>query len=241
MGSMNKTKNSELKTQNLLILHGWAYDTSKWDLLIAELEKSNMPFKMLKIPGLTAPLDEVWSLADYLEWLSREVKKIDGKVVLLGHSNGGRIASAFTAQNPEKVAELILIDSAGIISRSLKTKLKKVTFASAAKIGKRFIKSNLLKNLLYKAAREQDYNEANPIVKKTMVNLISADLESVFAKIKVPTLIIWGENDRVTPLSDGKKIHSLILGSKFEIIKGAKHSPQFTNSEEVFSLVKKFV
>ncbi|OGH53386.1 MAG: hypothetical protein A3G15_05235 [Candidatus Levybacteria bacterium RIFCSPLOWO2_12_FULL_40_10] len=74
-----------------------------------------------------------------------------------------------------------------------------------------------------------------------MLNLISQDLEPVFSKVKAPTLIIWGQNDTITPVSDGEKIHSLIQDSKLKIIENASHSPQFTHPKEVSEIITKFL
>ena len=219
------------------ILHGWTYSIEKWRPFLDLLEKNGTEYEMLKIPGLTAPLSDVWTLDDYVSWL-KPVVSGQGSVVLLGHSNGGRIAAAFTAKYPEMISRLILIDCAGIIQRDFKTLLRKTVFATAAKIGGKVTKSDSIRNLFYKAVGEQDYNKASPILKKTMLNLISQDLEPIFSKISVPTLIIWGNNDKVTPVSDGEKIHKFVSGSKFKIIETAKHSPQFTNPDEVFEIIK---
>ncbi len=66
-----------------------------------------------------------------------------------------------------------------------------------------------------------------------MVNMISVDLTPCLEKIIAPTLIIWGNEDRITPLSDGKLMHNRIKDSKFKIIDGAGHSPYFTHPDQV--------
>lgn len=234
MGSKEKTVGP------LIILHGWAYDTKKWGPFLRLLEQNGVECKMLKIPGLTAPLENVWTLDDYVSWLNRLIANSQKPAAILGHSNGGRIAAVFAAKHPDKISKLILIDSAGITHRDLKTLMRRTVFEAISKIGKRLTNSDSVRNLLYKVVREQDYNRANPILKKTMINLISKDLEPIFSIIKTPTLIIWGENDKITPLSDGIKIHELIPNSKFETIKNAKHSPQFTHPEEVFTVITNY-
>ncbi len=225
------------KMGTVIILHGWSYSTEKWRPFLKLLDQNRVGYEMPKIPGLTAPLNQVWSLDDYVSWLHKQMAKNQKPKAILGHSNGGRIAAAFAAKYPEKVSELILIDSAGIIRRDLKTLLRKSLFATAAKIGRRLTNSGSIRNLFYKAIGKQDYNKADPTLKKTMLSLISHDLEQTFAGIKVSTLIIWGEDDKVTPLLDGKKILSLIHESKLKIIKNAKHSPQFSHPEELANLI----
>ena len=219
------------------ILHGWAYSTEKWKPFLKLLGEGGLDYELLKIPGLTAPLDRVWELSDYVDWLKSEVDKNASKVVLLGHSNGGRISLAFARIYPTKVSHLILIDSAGIYHKDIFLQIKRLTFGSLANF-KRIINNTFLRDLFYKIVREYDYNRASPIMKKVLQNLIESDVDNPLEKVNVPTLIIWGERDNITPLSDGKLMNNLIRNSRLFIIKGAKHSPQFTNTQEVFDILK---
>ena len=240
--------------KKIFILHGWTYSIEKWNPFVKLLKQKGIEVNILKIPGLTDKLDKVWELNDYVEWLKQKIdnqevnnltmKQFNNKVILIGHSNGGRIAVAFTNRYPEKVENLILIDSAGIYHNELPLRIKRVVFKTIAKIGAQaFGKARLadrrggikkvLRDLLYKIARESDYKNSDENVKQTMVNLISTDLEPILPKIKIPTLIIWGSQDRITPVSDGMLMNSLIKNSKLEIIENARHSPQFTHPEQV--------
>lgn len=222
----------------ILILHGWAYSIEKWEPFTTSLQDNGFNVELLKIPGLTEKLDSVWNIDSYVEWLNRKIGKGE-KVILIGHSNGGRILLAFAAKYPEKIKHLILIDSAGIYHDELPIRLKRFIFQSLAGVGKKFSKSDSLRKLLYKLARENDYEKAPPFVRQTMVNLINFDVTESLSKIKIPTLIIWGKEDKTTPLSDGQLIHKLIKGSKLHIIKTAKHSPQFTHVDEVTKVLTK--
>lgn len=224
----------------VIILHGWTQSTEKWDPLVDLLAKKNNT-KLLLIPGLTTKVDKPWNLEDYVEWLKEKVNKQKGKVILLGHSNGGRISIAFAAKYPQYVSELILIDSAGIYHKDFFLQIKRLLFKGAAKIGKSLTQSDKLRNILYKLAGESDYKNADPIQRQTMINLISTDLTSDLEKIKVPTLIIWGKEDSVTPLSDGIMMHKFIRGSRLEIIEDAKHSPQFTYPKEVAKIIHEYL
>ncbi len=233
-------KKKEMGTMKILVLHGWTYSTEKWSNFIDLLKEKN-DVEFLKIPGLTEELKEIWQLDNYVEWLNKKVVGQKGKVVLIGHSNGGRISLAFVNKYPDKVSKLVLIDSAGIYHNELPIRLKRLFFKGVAKIGKNLTSSERLKKILYKFTRERDYYEASSIVKKTMVNLITSDIAHLLEKIKVPTLIIWGQEDKVTPLVDGKLMHSLIKNSKLSIIKDARHSPQFTHPKEVVKIINEYL
>ena len=223
--------------KKIIILHGWTQNLDKWREFLQVLEKSGITYILPKIPGLTESLEKVWGLSDYVNWLKNIVEKEKEKVVLVGHSNGGRIALAFANLFPEKVEKLILIDSAGIYHNELPLKIKRAVFKTIAKIGKRITSSKTLKNLLYKFAGESDYKSLNENVKQTMINLISSDLKSILPKIETSTLIIWGREDKITPLSNGILMNSLIKNSRLEIIDNARHSPMFTNPKHVADLI----
>lgn len=223
----------------LVILHGWASSTEKWDPFLEELLAKKYKPNLLKIPGLTEKITRPWKLEDYVEWLKKKIGS--KKVILIGHSNGGRIAIAFTIKHPENVEKLILMDSGGIYHKEFALQIKRLLFSGIAKIGKKLTSSSSLRKIIYKLAGESDYNNADPLQKQTMVNLISTDLSEVLKNIKVPTLIIWGENDKTTPTTDGRLMHKLIKNSDFKLIKGARHSPQFTNPGEVAKIIHEYI
>lgn len=223
----------------ILILHGWSYSTEKWNPFIGLLEEEGLTPQLLEIPGLTAPIARPWKLDDYVEWLKEKVDK--EKVVLIGHSNGGRIALAFALKYPELVKRLILIDSGGIYHNELPIKLKRSVFKLLARLGRKIGSPESSRRLLYKLARVSDYEEAPPLTRETMANLILADLAPELNKISAPTLIVWGARDKTTPLSDGKLMHKLIPDSKLYIVPGARHSPQFTHPKEVCDKIIKWL
>lgn len=223
----------------VFILHGWTYSIDKWRPFVNLLKQKGVEVNILKIPGLTEKLDTVWTLDDYVLWLKKIIDQEKDKVILIGHSNGGRISLNFAIKHPSKLAHLILIDSAGIYHDEFAIKIKRLVFGSVAKIGKKFSASQKLRNILYKIVGESDYKNATPVMKQTMINLIDSDkdLTKQLGKVATPTLIIWGGEDKIIPLSDGKLMNKLIKNSKLYIINNAKHSPQFTNPEEVSKII----
>lgn len=222
----------------IIILHGWTYSTDKWNSFVELLKKSGFEVEILRIPGLTIESDEVWDLKKYSDWLQKELSEEKAKVILLGHSNGGRIASYFTSMYPEKISKLILIDTAGIYHKNLYIQIKRFIFGNVAKMGKKITNSESLKKFLYGLAGEHDYQRATPNMKNSMVNLTNTDLTDDFQRIKVNTLIIWGDQDKMTPVSDGLLIHKLIKNSVIKIINGARHSPFYTHPKEVVEIIK---
>jgi pimeloyl-ACP methyl ester carboxylesterase len=225
----------------VIILHGWTKNTDKWNPFLEELMKRGIPSYLPKIPGLTESLNEVWELSDYVEWLKKIVDNEKSKITLIGHSNGGRIALAFVSKYPQKIEKLILIDSAGIYHNGLPHRLKIFAFKTIAKIGKKITSSKTMENLLYKLAREGDYTKSDPVTKQIMINLLKSDKNLNLSKISIPTLIVWGTDDKITPLSDGIQMNKLINNSRLEIVSKAKHSPMYTDAKGVAEIIYEFI
>jgi pimeloyl-ACP methyl ester carboxylesterase len=229
--------------KKLYILHGWSNDQTnknKWSDFINNLCKQNYQPLFLKIPGLDFPLKKPWTIADYISWLLSQLKN-EKNLILIGHSFGGQLACLFSSLYPDKINKLILIDSAGIKNNSPYTVIKRNIFKIIAKTGKIFTNSSNLKKLLYKLAREHDYEKADPNLKQTFINVINTDITKDLKNILFPTLIIWGEKDKVTPLFMAHKFNNYIKNSQLHLIKEGRHSPQFTHTKEVTDTISNFL
>jgi pimeloyl-ACP methyl ester carboxylesterase len=227
----------------IIILHGWTIDPAsrqKWQVFTDLLKQKGFSIDFLNIPGLSAPLHEVWNLENYTQWLE---EKLAGKknVILLGHSFGGQIAVRYTATHPGKVNQLILVDSSGIRDHSFKATAKRVGFRFAAKIGKFFFRTEFFRTLLYKLARERDYQNAPPLLRRTMSQILDDEVVKDLPNITCPALIIWGEEDKVTPLFLGQVFKDKIPNNEFKTIQNARHSPQYTHPQQVADAVAQFM
>ena len=163
------------------------------------------------------------------------------KFVLIGHSFGGRIAIKYAVKYPEKIDKLILTGAAGI---KHKLTAKQKIFFILAKTGKKIFSLPIINNLekyarkfLYKAAREKDYYKASPRMKEIMKNILDEDLTGYLNKIKNPTLLVWGREDKTTPLADGEIMNREIQNSKLVVIDDANHSLPYQKPEEFAKII----
>jgi len=212
----------------VVFLHGWQQDKKSFASLVPFLFKKYHLF-LLDLPGFggsEASLAEFNSY-DYAEevtkWLKNQKLK---EVVLVGHSFGGKIAAIVACQNPKLVKKLILIATSGIIDKEKFKNLKKLS-------------PRLIKDFLRPFFVGRDYKQAGKLL-PIFKTVVKEDFSGVFKKIKVPTLIIWGKDDKELSAENGKKINSMINGSKLEIVEG-NHFPFWDNPQKVAELIDDFV
>lgn len=158
------------------------------------------------------------------------------KVILIGHSFGGRIAIKYARKYPEDLEKLVLTGAAGIKHRLT---ARQEIFYRLSKTGKRIFRLPILsfaekyaRQLLYGLLREKDYVSASARMKEIMKNALDEDLTGNLEQIETATVLIWGKNDRSTPLEDGRLMDKKIANSKLFIIEEANHSAPYNNAEE---------
>ena len=226
--------------KKLFIIHGWTYSTKSWDECVSNLKRLGFDPVVLNVPGLSEPSAKVFTLNDYVSWLCDKIKG-EEDAVLVGHSNGGRIAIAYGSLHPKGVSGLVLVDSAGIVRNDLPIRLKRTVFGSLDRAGKKIFKSNFARKLYYKIVGESDYERAPENMRKTMAGLIAIDLKPKLSEINIPTLIIWGDKDKVTPVRDAEIMASNIKNSELVIIPEAGHSPHLSHPSVVAETIAEWL
>ncbi|MFA7170159.1 MAG: alpha/beta hydrolase [Candidatus Paceibacterota bacterium] len=236
---------------------------------------SDFKFYIPDLPGFrkSDEPEENWNIDDYVEFVKDFVKNVaqretgfqlvkniiegaiqnngkafsqnNKKIILLGHSFGGRIAIKYAVKYPEDIERLVLTGAAGIKHPLTE---KQQFFFYLSKIGKNIFRVLLLQSLekyakkfLYVIVREKDYAGASLRMKEVMKNAIAEDLTPFLGKIHISTLLIWGENDNSTPLADGELMHNMIEGSDFFIIKDTNHSAVYNEAEEFSRIFVEYI
>ena len=96
------------------------------------------------------------------------------------------------------------------------------------------------KTLLYKIAREHDYEKASEKMKKIFQKVIAEDLKPLIPQIKVPALVLWGNEDRVTPLCDAYFIANNSKQSSIFIFDHTGHRLPYEKPNEVAEKIQQW-
>ncbi|MBX4190616.1 alpha/beta hydrolase [Candidatus Saccharibacteria bacterium] len=230
------------KGKPLVFLHGWG-DTSKTFSELVTALSDKYEIYLLDLPGFggTQAPPRAWDLGDYSNFLEAWLKKIDIKpYALVGHSYGGSVA-IYALSQKSLGQKLVLLASAGIRNKHRAQKDLTSNLAKLGKIPLAFLPENKRRKL-----RQKFYKSIGsdlmllPHMEETFKKIINQDVSNQAKKINAPTLLIYGSQDKSTPVSDGKLLNSLIAGSKIEIV-NAGHFLHQELPEETSNLIDKFL
>jgi pimeloyl-ACP methyl ester carboxylesterase len=228
----------------LLLLHGWGNDLHTWDKIAPALAQKYRVVR-LDLPGFgqSEMPKSAWHVEEYAEFVKAFINKAGIlPVAIVGHSLGGRVAIKGVSENILVPEKMVLIASAGNARRRTVrnhsiTVLSKVAKALTALLPRPM--QEQLRAKLYEQAGS-DYLAAGEM-RDIFLNVIREDLSQSAGKISIPTLLIWGRDDRTTPVEDGERFHGAIRGSELEIVEGAGHFVHAEKPEEVAAMIEHFV
>lgn len=217
----------------LLILHGWGSKSDNWQRVGELLSLRGMRVIIPDLPGFGASdwPKAAWSLDDYCDFIEEFVKILNlEKFSLLGHSFGGSLSIKCSLKFPEKIERLFLVSAACFRRRSIK---KRILFV-IAKVLKIFSFIPFSRKTFYRfIVKKSDYPYTQGVMKDIYLKAIETDLTDLLRRIKVPTVIIWGEKDDITPLNQSRIISQKIKNSQLRIIPKAGHDLNIKNPEEL--------
>lgn len=229
----------------VLILPGWA-DTSQSWLGIQKALSAHYDVVVLDIPGFggSQPPAEAWGLNEYADFVQKFLHKVslDEVYSVIGHSNGGAIAMRGISSSKISAKRLVLVASAGIRNQQ---KNQRNALRLLAKTGKVLVAP--LPGSIKQKLRSRLYQTigSDMLVAEHMLEsfklIVADDVQRDAAAIKMPTLLIYGDNDSETPLGYGQKYLELIQNSRLEIIAGGGHFLHTKNTDEVVGLSQEFL
>lgn len=211
----------------LLLLHGLFgalsnfqgiinYFRKDYNVVVPMLPIFEMPIRKVSVSGL---VDHV---AEFVEFKNFE------KVHVLGNSLGGHITLLYALGNADKIDSVILTGSSGLFENSLGSTFPKrgnyefIKTKTEATFYDPTVATKELIDEVYDIVN--DRNKAIRIV-ATAKTAVRHNLSDKLHQIKMPTLLIWGRQDTVTPAFVGEKFNELIEGSKLVFVEECGHAP----------------
>ncbi len=220
--------------EDVVLLHGWGQNIEMMKPLGNALEGKRIT--ILDFPGFgdSDPLEEAWTIENYVEFLEQFLQKLQiENPVLIGHSFGGRVAIVYASHHP--VSKVVLLGSPCVRDKKPSTKekllksMKKLPFMDGiGEYMKKFIGS-------------EDYRNASPVMRETLVNVVEQDLSDYAKKIQAPTLLIWGSEDTAAPVEDAKKLEHLLKDGGLVVLDGYTHYAYLEALPRVSAIINNFL
>jgi pimeloyl-ACP methyl ester carboxylesterase len=221
----------------LVLVHGLADDTTVWQEVIAPLAKTHRVI----VPDLIGwgksdkPLLS-YRIATFSDFLDRFLQQLNvQKATFAGNSMGGWVVTDMALRYPERVEKLIIVGGVGFASvpQQMGVPLDAMRFSSRADIrkflpmafaDKKFVSEETVDFLIEQRVRNGDGHTIATVIEsmKRKDDVVDGKL----AKIKAPTLVVWGRQDFLTPLVVGRRFQREIPGAKLEVIDQCGHMPQ---------------
>lgn len=229
----------------VLILHGWADSSEGWSQFARQLSKNGYRVIVPDLPGFggTQAPKQTWGLTDYALFTSAFSKKLDIQpYAIIGHSNGGAIAVRGLSRGFLNADKLVLLASAGIRASD---KGKKVFMNLVAKTGKIILLPfpsgirNNMRTKLYSAVGSDMLVVGH--MQETFKRIIKDDVQADARMLRLPVLLIYGEDDTSTPVAFGEQYRQLIKDTTLEVYPRAGHFVHKDASEKVQESVRKFL
>ena len=196
--------------------------------------------------GLSESGPDKCEMADYASDLMGLLDSVGvGRATIVGLSIGGVIAQEFYRQRPDRVAALVLCDTAAKIGtdESWDQRIAQVERGGVEEIADSVLERWFTAD--FRASRAAELAGIRAMLTRTPRQgylaacgaLKRADLRPYAGRIEAPTLCLVGDEDGSTPVALVKETAALIAGSRFEIIEGAGHLPNVEKPSIVARLV----
>lgn len=151
------------------------------------------------------------------------------KATFVGHSFGGRVALVLGSEFKERVEKLVLIDAAGVPpKRGIRYKFRVFLHKFLKKLKLRGLKGS------------SDYAALSEIDKATFRNIVNEDLTPCLPEISAETLILWGKDDKDTPLYMAKILNEKIKNSGLTVLEGG-HFAYLSSHHTVLNALRYFL
>lgn len=244
----------EAGAKPLLLLHGMSTSGDSFRELMYGLS-DDYYLVAPDIPGFgLSENTEPYSLGHLIEWLASFIDQLDlNPLVLLGHSFGGILASAYTLSYPEDIRKLILLSPALLVGQKFPPLARRmgesraVTGAGIAlsrlmlerQIRSQFHEPERMDESIWDR-RRVDYSRARASAAAVSA-VASVDLTPRLAEIDKPTLVVWGSDDPILAASHANQLEEFISGVQIHLIDSCGHVPMIEKRDEMVKISREFI
>lgn len=233
--------------ETILMIHGFGANRDNW-LRFARHFTDRYHVIALDLPGFgeSSKQDANYDVASQAERLQAFLKALHiEQAHLIGNSMGGHIAALYAARHPEQVLTLALLDNSGVTSPKQSEMFERIERGEPNPLVVRKAEDfETLMNFVFVNPPPLPDSLKRHFAEQSMANQEHYDrifaqlreryipLEPELPKISAPTLLLWGEQDRVLDVSSIEVMKPLLRQPSVVIMKDCGHAPMIERPEE---------
>ena len=227
----------------IILLHGLMGSLSNFKACIEELPKKGFRIIMPLLPIYELPLLKT-SAGELSNFLNKFVSELNlTNFFLLGNSLGGHVGLIYSINFQEKLKGLILTGSSGLYENAMGGSFPKRGDYNYIKTKTEEVFYN--PKCAEKSLVDEVYETVND--RKKLIKILAMaksairhNMKKELPKITIPTCIIWGENDKITPPEVANEFHNLISSSQLFWVKKCGHAAMMEHPEIFNKIVIKW-
>src|SRR3989338_2398555 len=242
--------------ETLLMIHGFGANKDNW-LRFAKHFTSRYHVIALDLPGFgdSSKPDASYDVGTKVERVAAFSKALGiAKLHLIGNSMGGHIAALYAARYPEQVLSAALLDNAGVESPQKSEMFQRLERGEPNPLVVKtpedfprllafvFVAAPPLPETLQQHFAQQAMTNS-ALYEKIFSHLVERyiPLEPELPKIEAPTLLLWGDQDRVLHVSSIEVMRPMLKKPSVVIMKDCGHVPMLERPEETASHYQAFL
>jgi pimeloyl-ACP methyl ester carboxylesterase len=253
----------ESTAPTIILIHGFSASTYTWRETAPLLAEKGFRVLVVDLIGFGFSQKPKWldyTIEMQAEMIVRFMNRLGiGRATLIGSSYGGAVAQSVALDDPERVEKLVLVGTVfnDEVRKMPLTKLVTLPLFGEALTpfltsSKTYIRArmrhtlattnhNLIdENRIQSVMRPLQAADAHRSLFRTLRNWNASRLEQNAEFIEHPTLLVWGEDDRVIPLHNGIALHRAIKDSRLVVFKDCGHVPHEEYAEDFVELAGEF-
>lgn len=252
--------------QPLLMIHGFGANLCTWRLVAPRLAETRKVILLdLKGSGQSdKPADREYGPQDHARLVIQFIRSLGlTDLVLVGHSMGGgvtlltallmseagdrrldRLVLVNGIAYPQKLPAFVAVLRVPLLGR-IAMRLIPASLAARLVLGEAYFRADRISPDTVEAyARPLREPKARRALVTTAKQIVPSDLERLqlrYPQIRTPTLIVWGDHDRVVPLANGQRLARELPNAHLSVINDCGHIPPEEQAEGFLSLLQEFI